>query len=143
MDTAASSQFTFHDVSTTDAFAIPIGTAQTIVDAISSGKASATVHIGTTAFLGIESASPDVSGLGYGGQAATSSGALIVSVVSGGPAASARPCGRRRDHSNQRPERLVADGAHLAPAHEETRREGQGRVRRPVRHESHGGRQAR
>jgi S1-C subfamily serine protease len=89
MDTAASSQFTFHDVSTTDAFAIPIGTAQTIVDAISSGKASATVHIGTTAFLGIESASPDVSGLGYGGQAATSSGALIVSVVSGGPAASA------------------------------------------------------
>jgi S1-C subfamily serine protease len=89
MDTAASSQFTVHDVSTTDAFAIPIGTAQTIVDAISSGKASATVHIGTTPFLGIESASPDVPGLGHGGQAATSSGALIVSVVSGGPAASA------------------------------------------------------
>ena len=89
MDTAASSQFTVHDVSTTDAFAIPIGTAQTIADAISSGKASATVHIGPTPFLGIESASPDVPGLGHGGQAATSSGALIVSVVSGGPAASA------------------------------------------------------
>jgi S1-C subfamily serine protease len=88
MDTA-SSQFTVHDVSTTDAFAIPIGTAQTIADAISSGKASATVHIGTTPFLGIESASPDVPDLGHGGQAATSSGALIVSVVSGGPAASA------------------------------------------------------
>jgi S1-C subfamily serine protease len=42
-----------------------------------------------TAFLGIEAASPDVLGLGHGGQAATSSGALIVSVVSGGPAASA------------------------------------------------------
>ena len=88
MDTAASSQFTFHDVSTTDAFAIPIGTAQTIADAVSSGKASATVHIGTTAFLGIEAESADVPGLGHGGQAATSSGALIVSVVSGGPAAS-------------------------------------------------------
>ena len=89
MDTAASSQFTFHDVSTTNAFAIPIGTAQTIADAIASGKASATVHIGTTAFLGIEAESADVSSLGHGGQAATSSGALIVSVVSGGPAASA------------------------------------------------------
>ena len=88
MDTAASSQFTFHDVSTTDAFAIPMGIAHSIADAISSGNASATVHIGTTAFLGIEAVSADVSGLGHGGQAATSSGALIVSVVSGGPAAS-------------------------------------------------------
>jgi S1-C subfamily serine protease len=89
MDTAASSQFTFHNVSTTDAYTIPIGQARTIADAISSSKASATVHLGATAFLGVQAGSADVPSLGNGGQVASSSGALIVGVVSGGPAASA------------------------------------------------------
>jgi S1-C subfamily serine protease len=88
MDTAASSQFVFRDISATDAYAIPIVQARTIANAISSGKASTTVHIGATAFLGVEAGSADVPGLGNGGQVATSSGALIVGVVSGGPAAS-------------------------------------------------------
>jgi len=89
MDTAASSQFVFQDISTTDAYAIPIAKARTIAGAISSGQASPKVHIGATAFLGVEAGSADVPGLGNGGQVASSSGALIVGVVSGGPAASA------------------------------------------------------
>jgi S1-C subfamily serine protease len=82
MDTAASSGFGFQSVSATDAYAIPIAKALTIAHAISSGKASATVHVGATAFLGIEVESVG----GYGGSA---SGALIAGVVPGGPADSA------------------------------------------------------
>jgi S1-C subfamily serine protease len=87
MDTAASSGFGFQNVSATDAYAIPITKALTIAHVISSGKASATVHIGATAFLGIEVESVNAAGYGYGG--ASVSGALIAGVVSGGPAASA------------------------------------------------------
>jgi S1-C subfamily serine protease len=89
MDTAASSRFVFQDISTTDAYAVPIAKARTIADAISSGEASPTVHIGKTAFLGIAAGSVDTPGYGYGGQVASASGALIVGVVSRGPAASA------------------------------------------------------
>ena len=89
MDTAASSRFVMQDSSSTDAFAIPIGMALTIADKISSGQTSATVHIGATAFLGIEAEPVDAPGFGYGGQVASGSGALIAGVVSGGPAASA------------------------------------------------------
>jgi S1-C subfamily serine protease len=90
MDTAGSSSgFGFQDVSTTDAYAIPIAKALTIAHTISSGKASATVHIGVTAFLGIEVESVATAGYGYGGQSPSASGALIAGVVSGGPAASA------------------------------------------------------
>jgi len=90
MDTAGSSSgFGFQDVSATDAYAIPIAKALTIAHTISSGKASATVHIGATAFLGIEVESVATAGYGYGGQSASASGALIAGVVSGGPADSA------------------------------------------------------
>jgi S1-C subfamily serine protease len=82
MDTAASSGFGFQNISTPDAYAIPIAKAMTIAHSIASGKASATVHIGATAFLGIEVASA-------GGGGVSASGALIAGVVSGGPAASA------------------------------------------------------
>jgi S1-C subfamily serine protease len=89
MDTAASSGFGFQNVSAADAYAIPIGKALTIANLISSGKASATVHIGATAFLGIEVQSVNAPGYGYGGQGSSVSGALVAGVVSGGPAASA------------------------------------------------------
>jgi S1-C subfamily serine protease len=89
VDTATSSQFVVQGVSTTDAYAIPIAIARTIVDAISSGQPSGTVHVGVTAFLGIKAESPDIAGFGYGGQVASASGALVVGVVSGGPAAAA------------------------------------------------------
>jgi S1-C subfamily serine protease len=87
MDTAGSAGFGFQNVSATDAYAIPIAKALTIAHAITSGKASATVHIGATAFLGIEVQSAGGPGYGFGG--APTSGALIAGVVSGGPAASA------------------------------------------------------
>jgi S1-C subfamily serine protease len=87
MDTAASAGFGFQDVSASDGYAIPIAKALTIAQAISSGKASATVHIGATAFLGIQVEPAGAPGYGYRG--ASASGALIAGVVSGGPAASA------------------------------------------------------
>jgi S1-C subfamily serine protease len=87
MDTAASSQFGRQDVAATDAYAIPIAKAVTIAHAIASGQASATIHIGATAFLGIEVA--PVDSYGFGGQGASAGGAMIAGVVSGGPAARA------------------------------------------------------
>jgi S1-C subfamily serine protease len=89
MDTAASQRFGFQNASATDAYAIPIAKAVTVAHTISSGKASATVHIGPTAFLGVEVQAAAAPGLGYGGPAASAAGAMIASVVSGGPAASA------------------------------------------------------
>jgi S1-C subfamily serine protease len=79
MDTAASTGFGFESVSATDAYAIPIAKALTIAHTIASGKASATVHIGATAFLGVQVEPADAAGFG----------ALIAGVVAGGPAASA------------------------------------------------------
>jgi S1-C subfamily serine protease len=76
MDTAASTRFGFQNVSATQAFAIPIAKALRVAHAISSGNASSTVHIGPTAFLGVEVES-------------ATSGVQIAGVVSGGPAASA------------------------------------------------------
>jgi S1-C subfamily serine protease len=87
MDTAASVGFGFRDASASDAYAIPIAEALTVAHAITAGKASATVHIGATAFLGIEVA--PVDSYGFGGQGASAAGALVAGVVSGGPAASA------------------------------------------------------
>jgi S1-C subfamily serine protease len=89
MDTAASSGFGFRDVSATDAYAIPIAKALSVAHAISSGEASATVHIGATAFLGIQTESVNAPGYGFGGRSTSASGALVAGVVSGGPAASA------------------------------------------------------
>jgi S1-C subfamily serine protease len=79
MDTAASASFGFQDVSSSDGYAIPIKQAVTIAKRIESGEASATVHIGRTAFLGFE-----VAANGYGG-----SGAMVAAMLRGGPAARA------------------------------------------------------
>ena len=82
MVTAASSggggPFGFADVAANDAYAIPIGKALRIASAIVAGKSSGTIHVGSTAFLGIQVA-----------RSQEASGALIVGVVSGGPASSA------------------------------------------------------
>jgi S1-C subfamily serine protease len=91
MDTAASTgsglEFAAYEQST-DAYAIPINNAVTIAKQIAAGSSSATVHIGGTAFLGIE-----VSGLqvdpAAGGNSAPAQGVTIAGVVSGGSAASA------------------------------------------------------
>ena len=79
MDTAASTGFGFQSISATDAYAIPIAKALTVAHTIASGKASATVHIGATGFLGVQVEPADAAGFG----------ALIAGVVAGGPAASA------------------------------------------------------
>jgi S1-C subfamily serine protease len=77
MDTAASSSSPFASASR-DGYAIPIGKATTIAKQIVSGKSSATVHIGATAFLGVQLGNSS----SFGGQ-----GATIVGVVPGAPAA--------------------------------------------------------
>jgi S1-C subfamily serine protease len=79
MDTAASQGgfgFGYTASVTHDAYAIPISTALAIAQQIEAGHASAAVHIGATAFLGVE-------------VAATSYGTVIAGTVPGGPAEAA------------------------------------------------------
>jgi S1-C subfamily serine protease len=71
--------------STTQGFAIPINTALTIAKQIDSGQASSTVHIGATAFLGVQIAG---SSQGQGFQQ-TTQGVAIVGTESGTAAANA------------------------------------------------------
>ncbi len=66
--------------STTQGFAIPIDTALSVASQIEAGQASSTVHIGATAFLGLEIASSDQQG---------SSGVALAGTASGTPAAAA------------------------------------------------------
>jgi S1-C subfamily serine protease len=75
MDTAASSGFSIQD-SGNQGFAIPINQALSIVKQIRSGTATAQIHIGPTAFLGV-AISTDQGG---------PSGAALEQVVAGGPA---------------------------------------------------------
>jgi S1-C subfamily serine protease len=97
MDTAALSSnnepvFNSDSATTSQAFAIPIGTALSIVTSIEKGKSSSTVHIGATAFLGIEvetAAASPYSGLGgTPSQSTTTSGVPVAGTVAGTPAAS-------------------------------------------------------
>jgi S1-C subfamily serine protease len=76
MDTAASTGSGFYVADSNDGYAIPIAKATKIAKQIESGRSSATVHIGATAFLGVEI---DTSN-GYD---------VIAAVVPGGPADSA------------------------------------------------------
>lgn len=80
MITAASTGFSFQ-TGGNQGFAIPINQAMTIGDTIRSGQTTSTVHIGATAFLGVE--------IDTSGSAANASGAVISSTISGGPAAQA------------------------------------------------------
>jgi len=84
MTTAASpsSGFSFRTVSSSDAYAIPIAKALAVVDAVRSGKTTARVHVGGTAFLGVSVTSGQAEG--YSG-----SGVVIAGVAGGSPAAKA------------------------------------------------------
>ncbi|HEY7016336.1 MAG TPA: trypsin-like peptidase domain-containing protein [Streptosporangiaceae bacterium] len=87
VNTAASSGFQFQSgQSQTQAFAVPISQALAIADQIEAGKSSATVHIGSTAFLGV-GISPASSSQSSGVPAG--SGALVAGSVSGSPAGQA------------------------------------------------------
>ena len=109
MNTAASTGAQFQSESgqsATHAYAIPIDKAETIADQIEAGHGSSTVHIGATAFLGIQSGgsnsgsgSGDSGGFGgFGGfgqgdgsgsDGSSASGVTISGALSGSPAASA------------------------------------------------------
>jgi S1-C subfamily serine protease len=108
MDTAASSNSQLQDQSSTatQAYAIPINEAVSIAKQIESGTTTADVHIGATAFLGLElgssssgSGSSDGSGGfggfgGFGGSSdpsgqGSTSGLNVAGTVSGSPAANA------------------------------------------------------
>jgi S1-C subfamily serine protease len=95
MNTAASSNYTFQSQSGSaeQAYAIPIDEAVSIAHQIEAGTTSSDVHIGATAFLGIQIAPSNGAGSGFGGfggQTGTSgSGVTIAGALSGSPAASA------------------------------------------------------
>jgi S1-C subfamily serine protease len=77
MDTAASeSDASYQETAATDGYAIPINKAASIVMQIVRGNASSTIHVGGTAFLGVEVTEDE-----YG-----NSGAEVSDVVQGGPA---------------------------------------------------------
>ncbi len=96
MNTAASTGFQFQDQSGSQgsqeqAYAVPIDKAESIASQIESGNGSSTVHIGDTAFLGIEtSGSSSGSGSdgfgGFGGSGDQGTGVTIAGALSGSPA---------------------------------------------------------
>ena len=88
MDTAASTGSPLASETANDAYAIPIDKAVGIAKQIESGEGSSTVHVGGTAFLGIEVGSGGSSD-GYYGYGQSSSEAAIASVVPNAPADSA------------------------------------------------------
>ena len=79
IDTAASSDFQFQ-AGSSQSFAIPVDRAMTVARSIESGHGSSTVHIGPSAFLGIEVGPASSAG------AANGSGAAVIGVLSGTPA---------------------------------------------------------
>ena len=78
IDTAATAGFRYR-ASGGQGFAIPINSAVTIANQILGNQASDKVHLGQTAFLGVDVSSADTGG----------SGAGVTTVVSGSPAAGA------------------------------------------------------
>ena len=103
MDTAASAGFSFQSngqSSGNQGYAIPINTALNIARAIEAGSSSTTIHIGETAFLGVEispsgSSSSGSGGFGsvFGGNSGNTgssvAGAAVAGVVTNGPAQTA------------------------------------------------------
>jgi S1-C subfamily serine protease len=88
MDTAGSASFQLPTSGqTSQGFAVPIDTAMSVARQIEAHRASATVHVGPTAFLGVEiSSGGGVFGPGGG---TSVPGAPISGVVSGSPASGA------------------------------------------------------
>jgi S1-C subfamily serine protease len=83
INTAASARFVVQP-GESDGYAIPVNRALTIARQIENGRASATVHIGATVFLGVQLASSDGFGAG-----ASVAGALVSGVVPDSPAGGA------------------------------------------------------
>ena len=79
VDTAASAGFQYQSAGG-DGFAIPIANATTIADQIRGGQSSAKVHLGETAYLGVEVTSSSARG------AQDAAGPVVLGVVRGSPA---------------------------------------------------------
>jgi S1-C subfamily serine protease len=98
MDTAASAGFSFQSQGSStgnQGYAIPINEAVSLAKSIESGNSSSTIHIGATAFLGVEvNVASTNSGPGFGGfggsgssgNSSSSSGAVVAVVVTSSPA---------------------------------------------------------
>ena len=67
IDTAGSSTFQLGGGGQSSGFAVPIDTALRVVHQIESGRGTTTVHVGPTAFLGVQVASSTAGGGGFGG----------------------------------------------------------------------------
>jgi S1-C subfamily serine protease len=95
MDTAGSQSFQFASAPQDTGFAIPIGTATSIASQIVAGRSSSSVHVGPTAFLGIQVGQPNcpggyAPGYGFGGYGSgPPSGVPIAGVVPNSAAAAA------------------------------------------------------
>jgi S1-C subfamily serine protease len=83
MNTAGSTGYVSRYSTATQAYAIPIGKALSIVRQIDAGRASTRIHIGATSFLGVQVAS-DLRNGDF-----TPSGTVIAGILRGSPAASA------------------------------------------------------
>jgi len=83
MNTAGSTGYVSRASTDTQAYAIPIGKALSIVRQIQAGHASARIHVGATSFLGVQVAST------FRNSDFTSPGAVIAEVLRGSPAAAA------------------------------------------------------
>jgi S1-C subfamily serine protease len=79
----------------TQAFSIPINEAVSVAAQIEAGTSSSTVHIGSSAFLGIEIASTGANSAGgagfggFGGGSTTTAGVTLAGALAGSPAAQA------------------------------------------------------
>src|SRR5262249_58117202 len=91
MNTAGSQNSQFTSQQAGAAFAIPITVATGIATQILAGHSTGSVHVGLTAFLGVQigqsTSGLSGSGFGNGGTPASGSGVAIAGVVFGGPAA--------------------------------------------------------
>ena len=159
VDTAASAGFSFQSNGQgqgNQGFAIPINTALSIARQIEAGNSSATVHIGETAFLGVEinpqggSSSSSGNGDGFGGifggnsgnTGSSASGASVAGVVTNEPAQEAgiaqgdviTSLGGKTHRLGQRPDQRHA---HVPPG-----RQGEHRLDRQLRPDPHGHRAA-
>jgi len=82
VDTAGNGSFQFAQSAGSSGFAVPIGKAMSIVSVIEAGRTTGTVHVGPTAFLGVQILASKSSPAGV-------AGATISGVVSGSPASGA------------------------------------------------------
>jgi S1-C subfamily serine protease len=94
MDTAASTGSTSLG-GTAQAYAIPIGTALSVAGSIEKGRASSTIHIGATGFLGVQVQDSSSTGSGSflpgssGSGSSSTEGAVVDGTLPGSPGASA------------------------------------------------------